>query len=250
VRIRGTIDLHCHLLPGIDDGARDVGDAVAMAKHAEADGIVAICATPHIRTDHAVRITELPTRRAELAAALLAAGCHMRVCRGGEVAADMVDSLSDCELAALTLGDSGRWILLEPAPGPLDERLEKAVSALRVRAFRALIAHPERHPSGNLVEVLGRLIAQGALVQATAAYFTDEVTRPSMLALARAGVIHVLGSDSHSSRAGRPVELAAALGVLGAGDRLGAHMQWVAHDAPWGIVNGRNVVAPFSPGSV
>ena len=247
MRLHGTIDLHCHLLPGIDDGARDLADAVAMARQAEADGLVAICATPHIRADHAVSLDELPSRRAELAAAILESGCRTRVLAGGEVAADMVGDLGDQELASVTLGGSGRWILLEPTPGPLDERLESAVSVLRVRGFRALIAHPERHPSPELVDRLGRLIAQGALVQATAAYFTEAATRTAMLALARAGVIHVLGSDAHSSRAGRPVELAAALRVLAAAGRVPARLEWMAHGAPSAIVRGEDIIAPFSP---
>ena len=240
-----TIDLHCHLLPGIDDGARDLADAIEMARQAEADGIAAICATPHIRADHRVRIDELPGRRAELGAALLQAGCNTRVMPGGEVAADMLDALDGPELASVTLGRSGTWILLEPAPGPLDERMDKAVDALRIRGFRALLAHPERHPAPDLVDRLGRLVDRGALVQVTAAYFTDESTRPAMLPLARAGLIHVLGSDAHSSRVGRRVELAPALEILATIDPLARHVEWVGHIAPRGIVCGGDVVSPF-----
>jgi protein-tyrosine phosphatase len=232
-------------LPGVDDGARDLADAVEMARQAEHDGIVAICATPHIRADHAVRIDELGARRAELGAALLRAGCSTRVLPGGEVAADMLGALDDPELASVTLGGSGTWILLEPGPGPLDERLSTAVDALRVRGFRALLAHPERHPAADFADRLGRLIAKGALVQATAAYFTDERMRPAMLAVARAGMIHVLGSDAHSSRTGRPVELAPALETLAAIEPIAGHLDWVAHAAPWGIVRGQDVVTPF-----
>ena len=79
MRTAGTIDLHCHLLPGLDDGARDLDDAVAMARQAQADGIGAICATPHVRADHDVVLAELPARRARLTAALEAAGCATRV---------------------------------------------------------------------------------------------------------------------------------------------------------------------------
>jgi tyrosine-protein phosphatase YwqE len=68
-----VIDLHCHLLPGVDDGALDLADSLAMARQAEADGISAICATPHIRHDHDVRIGELHARVAELNRALEAA---------------------------------------------------------------------------------------------------------------------------------------------------------------------------------
>jgi len=60
------IDLHCHVLPGIDDGAVDLADAVALMRQATADGIATVCATPHIRHDHEVRIGELPERVAAL----------------------------------------------------------------------------------------------------------------------------------------------------------------------------------------
>jgi protein-tyrosine phosphatase len=239
------IDLHCHLLPGLDDGARDLDDAVAMARQAESDGITAICATPHIRADHAVRVAELPADRARLAAALTGAGCATGVLAGGEVAAAMLGELEDGDLAAVALGGSGRWILLEPSPGPIDARLETAVDGLRDRGFRALIAHPERHPAADLVERLQRVIARGALVQATAAYFTEEQTRPAMVELAQAGVIHVLGSDSHSSRAGRPVALAAALRALATVDPVRAHLDWVSNRAPEAIVRGEDLTAPY-----
>lgn len=239
------LDLHCHILPGLDDGARDVADSVAMAFQAQADGIEAICATPHIRHDHDVRIAELPRRRAELIAILREHRCATRILPGAEVAATALDGLDDQELASLTLGGSGRWILLEPAPGPLDETLQDAVEHLRARGLRALIAHPERHPSSDLVAQLRGLIERGALVQATAAFLTDERIAPGMLALARAGVIHVLGSDAHSSRAGRPVALAAALEVLGIVPEISSQLRWIARDAPAAIVAGEDLRPPF-----
>jgi len=216
-----------------------------MARQAAADGIAAICATPHIRADHAVCIEDLPARRAELRDALLQVGCSTCVLPGGEVAAEMLGALDDPELASVTLGGSGVWILLEPAPGPLDERLDAAVDALRARGFRVLLAHPERHPGPHFVDRLGRLIAKGALIQVTAAYLRDAPTRRAILTLARAGLIHVLGSDAHSSRAGRRVELAAALEILATTEPVASHLEWVAHAAPWGIVRGQDVVSPF-----
>lgn len=243
--VHAAVDLHCHLLPGLDDGARDLADAVAMAQQAEADGIAAICATPHIRDDHDVRILELPARIEELSAALRDADCQTRIFPGGEVAATAIGRLDDGELARLALGGSRRWILLEPPPGPLEDGFEQAVAALQTRGFRSLVAHPERHLSPDLFERLGQLVERGALVQATAAHFTDETTRPGMLALAGAGLIHVLGSDSHSSRAGRPVALAAALEVLGTAEPTAAHLGWIARTAPRAIVGGRDLTAPF-----
>ena len=243
--VRASVDLHCHILPGLDDGARDLDDAVAMARQAQDDGIAAICATPHIRYDHDVRIPELPDRRAALSAAIGEAGCATRILSGGEVSATALDGLDDDELAALTLGGAGRWILLEPAPGPLGDAFESAVDKLAARGFRAVIAHPERHLATDLVARLKRLCARGALVQATAAYFLHPDTRPGMSALAQAGVVHLLGSDSHSSHLGRPVALSAALEAVSQFEPLAGHMNWIANLAPLAIVAGSDLTPPF-----
>jgi protein-tyrosine phosphatase len=242
---KGAVDLHCHLLPCLDDGPRDLDDAVAMAKQAQADGIAAICATPHIRHDHDVRIAELPSRRAQVSAAVRASGCRTRILAGGEVAVTALDGLGDRELRAVSLGGAGRWILLEPAPGPLDGRLELAVDLLRSRGFCALVAHPERHLAPGVAERLERLVRGGALVQATAASLVDHGAREGMLSLARAGLIHVLGSDAHSSHAGRPVALAAAIRVLGTVEPTAGHLDWIACTAPQAIVDGGSLTAPF-----
>ena len=74
---------------------------------------------------------------------------------------------------------------------------------------------------------------------------TDETTRLGMLELARAGVIHVLGSDSHSSALGRPVALSAALADLRTVRPTCVHAGWIATTAPHAIVQGRELRAPF-----
>ncbi|HSO97916.1 MAG TPA: CpsB/CapC family capsule biosynthesis tyrosine phosphatase [Solirubrobacteraceae bacterium] len=243
--LSASVDLHCHLLPGIDDGARDLDDAIAMARQAEADGIPAICATPHIRHDHDVRIAELPERRAELGRALTADGCSTRVLGGGEVAVGALDGLCDSELVNLSLGGGGCWVLLEPDPGPLAAALDRAVDRLHRRGFRALIAHPERHLAPDLLQRLTRLAGRGALVQATAAFLLHDATSDGMLALARSGLIHVLGSDSHSARAGRPVAIAAALEVLGTVEPTASNLDWIARAGPEGIARGDDLTPPF-----
>jgi len=246
-RISVAVDLHCHILPGLDDGARDLDDAVAMARQAQEDGIAAVCATPHIRHDHEVRIAQLPERRAALAAAIAAAGIATRILPGGEVAATALDGLDDDELAAVSLGGGGRWILLEPAPGPLGDRLDEAVRVLGERGYRALIAHPERHFAADLVPRLAALTARGALVQATADYLVRGPTQAGMLTLAAAGVIHVLASDAHSSRGGRPVAITPALAALAGAEPVAAHLRWIARTAPAAIAAGEEVSPPYAP---
>jgi protein-tyrosine phosphatase len=238
-------DLHCHVLPGLDDGATDLDDALAMAREAQAEGIEAICATPHIRHDHDVRIDQLPERLDVLRAALRQAGCATRILSGAEVAATALVGLTAQELRAVSLGGGGRWILLEPAPGPLDDGLDDAVDILRSRGFRALIAHPERHLAADLVPRLRRLAGHGALIQATAAFFVDEPAAAGMRSLAADGVVHVLGSDAHSSRGGRRVALAGALEQLAGVARCRPHLEWIARTAPAAIVAGQEIDAPF-----
>lgn len=243
-----TIDIHCHILPGLDDGAVDLADSVALARQGEADGIRLICATPHIRHDHDVRTHELAWRVEEVNEALARASVETRVAIGGEVAATAVDGLNDEELAHVALGGAlGGWILVEPAPGPIDDALTRAVEHLRERGYRSVVAHPERHLGHDLPERLAALIEDGALVQATAAFFEDEPTAPGMLDLAARGLVHVLGSDAHSARAGRPVRLSAALEHLGRIPALAPHLDWIAREAPGAIVRGEQVSPPFSP---
>ena len=241
------IDLHCHILPSLDDGALDLDDAVAMAAQAQHDGIEAICATPHIRADHDVRIPELPGRLEQLRAAIRDAELETAILGGGEVAADRVSELTLAELNAVSLGGGGRWILLEPSPGPLDARLDRAADVLGRQGLSALVAHPERHLGADMVARLGRLTERGALVQATAAFLVDPSTRAGMLALAEAGVIHVLGSDAHSSHAGRRVELRGAIEVLASCPTTAPHLDWVASTAAHAIVAGELVAPPFAP---
>jgi protein-tyrosine phosphatase len=238
------IDLHCHILPGIDDGALDIHDSAGLARQAAADGIEAICATPHIRHDHDVRIDELAGRVEALNRHLRGERIALTVLAGGEVAETAVEGLDDEELARVALGE-GRWILLEPAPGPLGESLERRVELLAARGYRALIAHPERHVSADMRERIGSLLAAGALVQATADFFLREESAAAMAGLAEAGLVHVLSSDAHSSHGGRPAKLAAAFERLAKLEPTASHLSWMKDVAPRAIVTGEDLTVPF-----
>jgi protein-tyrosine phosphatase len=236
------IDLHCHILPEVDDGALDLRDSAGMARQAANDGITTICATPHIRHDHDVRIDQVSSRVEALNAHLREEGIAVAVLAGGEVAETAVEGLSEEELQHVALG-GGTWVLLEPAHGPLTDSLERRVEHLAERGHQTLIAHPERHLSDDMFERIARLVADGALVQATADYFLRERTRAGMLALAEAGLIHVLSSDAHSSHGGRPLHLAAGFEQLEQIELLAPHVEWIRRTAPRAIVEG----APLEP---
>lgn len=243
------IDLHCHILPGIDDGAFDLEDSVAMAAQGADDGIEVICATPHIRHDHDVRIGELGWRIDEVNAELRVRAIETEVAPGGEVAETILEHLDDDVLRRLSLGGGGRWILLEPAPGPLSDSLLEAVEHVRQRGLRSLIAHPERHFTADLERRLADLIERGALVQVTAAYLLRPDTAPAMLELAARGLVHLLGSDAHSSRHGRPLALSRGLAALAEVDTTAPHIEWMSRDAPRAIVRGEEIEPPFAAGA-
>ncbi len=240
------IDLHCHILPGLDDGAADIGASVAMAGQAQADGIESVCATPHIRHDHRVRISELADRVAAVNRELERRGLAVEVLSGGEVAETALHELDASELRAVALGE-GSWILLEPAPGPLTESVGEAVRELAVAGFGALIAHPERHLDSRAPARLAELVSEGALVQATAAFFEHPEAAPGMLELARRGLVHVLGSDSHSAAHGRPLRLSGAVERLREVEPVRSNLEWMVERAPRAIVRGEPVRAPFDP---
>ncbi len=216
-----------------------------MAREAERDGIGAVCATPHIRHDHDVRIEELPARVAQLQSELDRLGVRVRIAQGGEVAQGAAEGLSAEQLQAVSLGD-GSWILLEPAPGALADELVALVGRLAARGARVVLAHPERHAGPGFEERLHALVAAGALIQWTAAFVlsADAGTASFVRATARAGLVHLLASDAHSSHGGRPLRLREAFERLR--ETCGAErVEWISLHAPAAILRGEPLTAPW-----
>ena len=238
------IDLHAHILPGLDDGALDLADSLAMARIAASDGISVVCATPHVRGDHDVRLDELPERIKRLQHALEQAGIALRIAKGGEVSALVADSLSDPHLQEICLGE-GDWILLEPAPGPIDEEFCALADRLAARGVRSVVAHPERHAGPGFESLLHSLRERGCLLQWTAAFLADgdESTTRFMTRLAREGLVNLLASDAHSSHGGRPLKLshgAAWLRKIGSGELA----SWTVSEGPAAVLAGGPVTPP------
>jgi protein-tyrosine phosphatase len=241
------IDLHCHILPALDDGAIDIEDSVAMAREAQEDGVEVVCATPHIHPDHRVRVAELGRRVAAVNEVLERESVRVRVAQGGEIAEAMIDELQDAVLREVSLDRNGVWVLLEPRPGPLGDETLRAVERLAARGFRSIIAHPERHPSADFQAQLEALVAAGALIQATAALVAEGPASPTLLTLAGHGLVHLLGSDAHSSHGGRSMRLSPGLERLAGVEPLKQHLNWIARDGPAAVLRGEPVTPPFAP---
>ncbi len=238
------IDLHCHILPELDDGALSVKDSVAMARQAWEDGIEAVCATPHIRHDHDVHIPEIASRVASLQNVLDAEGVPLQILPGGELAQTAARALTPAELHCVSLGGAGGWVLLEPAPGPLGDELSSVVDHLAGLGARVIVAHPERHAGADLEDRLTALVSQGCLIQWTAEFVVQAAPEDLVLRYARDGLVHLLASDAHSSLAGRPLRLSASFARL-VEVCPAEWVHWMAEQAPRAIVAGEPVAPPW-----
>jgi protein-tyrosine phosphatase len=243
----GWVDLHSHVLPGIDDGPRTLEDALAMATVAVQAGTAVLAATPHVRADHPeVRPDEIADRVAGFNAELARRGIALEVVPGGEVGLVEALELPDDELRLVTLGANGRDLLVETPHGALPSAFERLVDAVRDRGFRVILAHPEHGPDFQRdPRRLGAMVAQGVLLQITAASLTPgrDPWRRLATHVLREGWAHVLASDAHSAGWRPP--------VLGDGIEGGARsvagaepeLEWMARDVPRAILAGADLPA-------
>jgi protein-tyrosine phosphatase len=241
------IDLHAHLLPGLDDGPSTVRDALEMARVAVAGGITTVVCTPHVIAKYPNRAEGIRAAADAFQAELDAAGIALRVVPGAEISLTVLGGLDDDELRGLSLGGSG-WLLLElPFHGwPL--RLPQLIGELEIRGFRVVLAHPERsesvqlHP-GRVQELVGR----GALLQITAGSLTGDHgprARQAARRLLRNHTVHLLASDAHSAT-WRPPALAEGLSGAARVLRLDAdELRWMVEDGPAEILAGGPVRPP------
>jgi protein-tyrosine phosphatase len=212
-----VIDLHSHILPGIDDGARSLEEARELARLAVREGVTAIAATPHVRADYPTTPERMERGVSELQRDFGDQGIRLEVVRGGEVDIERLSALSEADLERFTLAGGGRYLLLEfPYFGwPL--ALDAAVATLVGLGLTPVLAHPERNATvQERPSRLGGLVAAGALVQVTAGSLAGAFGRSSRnaaRALVASGLVHVLASDAHSPDA-RDAGLAAGVEAL------------------------------------
>lgn len=195
------IDLHCHILPAIDDGAPGLAVSLAMARCAVADGITICACTPHIypglyENDKAGIAQAVAHLRRALAREriplqlVIGADTHLRPDLVGEIRAGRVPTLNDT-----------RYLLLEPPHHVMPPRFEESVFHLAIAGYVPVITHPERLTwieSGY--EVFQRLVARGVWMQLTSGSLTGRFGRRPRYWAERMlddGLVHLLATDSH-----------------------------------------------------
>lgn len=206
------VDLHCHLLPGLDDGPRTDADAVALARALVADGVGVVAATPHRTVRFATPLHELMARFDALRRLLAGHDVPLEVVTGSEVAVDALLDMPETELQALRLGGTGP-LLVELPQREIGGDPTWIVRDLLARGVPVLLAHPERIPFFQTSRAsLEALVEQGAHGQVTAGAFTGRYGRTAQeaaVAMLDAGLVDVIASDAHHAEL-RPPEMQSA----------------------------------------
>ena len=237
------IDLHSHILPGLDDGAQTLEESRELAIAAAADGIAVIAATPHVRSDYPTTAEQMEQGVAELRRLFADEGIPVDVVQGGEIALDRLPSLSRRELARFTIAQTGRYLLVETPYAGWPLNFEQQLFELRAAGFIAILAHPERNREVQKdPERLGAIVSRGTLVQVTAASLDGRLgtsSKRAAEALLELGLAHLLASDAHTP-AIREVGLAAAAEAVGDPELA----FYLTEETPAAIVAGERVAHP------
>ncbi|MGB6065119.1 MAG: CpsB/CapC family capsule biosynthesis tyrosine phosphatase [Desulfomonilaceae bacterium] len=218
------IDTHNHLLPGIDDGARDMEETLSMCRVALDDGIGVIAATPHsfdgkFRND----VDSIKSLVLKLNARLSSADLDLRIVPGMEVriVADLVELVADGKILPL---NEGKYILLEFHPSQLPAGFENLARHLASSGFGLILGHPEKNSviqgaPEYLFHLLNKFKPWDILIQVSADALTGEHgfrAARTAKTLFRHNLVHIIATDAHSSdkrapRLSEAVEVASSL---------------------------------------
>lgn len=240
------IDLHCHILPGLDDGAQTMEDALELARAGEAAGINTVVATPHVRDDYPFALELIPERLGELHRALREARIGVEVLAGGEVAVSKLPDLNDEELAPLCLG-GGRYLLVESPYTEGPSLLEAALFDLQERGFAPVLAHPERSVTflrdrARLEALVERGVACSVTAMSVAGGFGAAI-RNFTMDLFASGLVHNIASDSHDAKRRAPGFNSAFEQMAGTLDGAAEGVRWFVEDAAHAICEGQELPA-------
>ncbi len=242
-----SVDIHCHCVPGLDDGPKSIEEAVAVCRALVADGITDAIATPHQFGPYDLRNTVARIQEAidTTQAALEAQRIPLRLHRGADVRVDerMMALVEKGEVPGL--GPTGRYLLLElPHDAFID--LRGLIRMLQRIGKVAIITHPERHP--YLVrrpEAMIEWLKLGAFAQVTCASLTGGFGRAAEAAAwdwLNRGLVHLVATDAHDTQR-RPPVMTQAIDLIAG--RMGEDLaRVVCLDNPAHVLYGRDLARP------
>ena len=240
-----VIDVHCHVLPGLDDGAADAEAALALARMAAADGTRRMLATPH----HLNGLFSNPPAQIRIAvqdfqSRLDAEKIRLKIHAGAEVhlVPDLVAHLERDEV--MTLGDHRKYLMIEFPPFMMPPNTKQILFEIRRLGLGVVLAHPERiEPFSVKPELLDELIDAGALVQLTAGSILGQFGKPVRKLSERLldeRRVHFIASDAHNTDGRTPVLSVARKAVVRHIGENGAQILFETN--PLALVEGREIL--------
>ncbi len=238
------IDLHCHLLPGVDDGPPTVPDAVSLARALAAAGVEAAVVTPHIDHTWSVDPYEIAPAVAALRPVLEDADVQLALHVGAEVALDRLLDLDDAARDAIRLG-GGPYLLVESPHAMVSGAFLSVLHDLLAQGERIVLAHPERCPSFQRRPAsLAALVDAGALCSITAGSMQGRfggTARGFTVDLLRGGLVHNVASDAHDVTRRPPGLLAGFHALEPQLPGLSKQLAWMTRTVPSAILSGRQL---------
>lgn len=202
------IDLHSHILPGIDDGAKTIEDTIAMARIAVDNGTTVIAATPHVIEGRWLpEWSCIQSLCAELSRELKREKIALTIVPGAEVALNM-DILNLIEGPGQYCLNGGRYMLVELPATHIPQYADEFFFTLQSRGISPILAHPERHPEiAHKPELIVEWVSKGILMQVNGPSLVGKMGERAMKTaevLLASQLVHFLGSDTHSPRTRTP----------------------------------------------
>jgi protein-tyrosine phosphatase len=240
-------DIHCHILPDLDDGPKDLEASLEMARLATADGTRTIIATPH-----GARVAALGGRAAlekhvhSFFQAMLSQEVPLKLVMGVEYLLTL-DLVREAQQGSVITLNGSQYILVEIDFQQWPPYTDEALFQVQLAGYTPILAHPERQATiQQSPTLLEGLVERGVLAEVTGGSllgdFGDTAQR-SAEELVRRGLVHFIASDGHSPTRNRPPVMAAARAALArlAGEET-AHLLAVAN--PLAVVQGGPVTVP------
>lgn len=196
------IDIHCHILPDIDDGPKTFDQSVAMARMAAEDGIAVIVATPHLN-ERLYDPVEISRRVAWLNHLLRTNRIPVSILAGADVSVVFKPS----QIKGFTINET-EYVLVEFPHTHLPRNADDILFQFVVSGFKPIVTHPERNPSISAnPHLLTQILGDNIYVQITAGSLTGEFGKDAQQCaehLLRAGVVDVIATDAHSTNYRKP----------------------------------------------
>ena len=237
------IDIHSHILPGLDDGSPDLETSLKMAEIAVSEGIKKMVATPHfIPKERELERELLIEKVGELNNLLRKKGIDLEVYPGEEVflSPEIPELLDEGRL--ITLFDSGKYLLVELPMMSIPPYSLNIIHSIHLRGVTVILAHPERNREiASDVNQLRDFVRLGALVQVNSLSLLGvfgSTCRKVAEQIVRTGLAHIIASDCHTARSRAP-RMKEALSLLD--DRTG-HVLTVEN--PTLIMEGKKIEIP------